>query len=70
MESQNKKILNHLQTHKTGITSMEAFRKYGITRLSARISNLRDMDFNIKTTIETKRNDEGNVVNYARYTLE
>ena len=44
--SQNQKILNHLKEHKK-ITSYEAFEKYRITRLSARIHDLREQGYNI-----------------------
>lgn len=39
--SQNDKILTHLQAFGR-ITSLEAINEYGITRLSARIYDLRD----------------------------
>jgi hypothetical protein len=41
LESQNRVILSHLQLHKT-ITSKDAILSYFITRLSARIYDLRD----------------------------
>lgn len=44
--SQNEKVLKHLQTHKS-ITSIEAINLYGITRLAARISDLRAMGHRI-----------------------
>ena len=46
MISQNKQVLHHLMNH-TGITSKEAFENYGITRLSARISDLRERGYEI-----------------------
>ena len=39
--TQTSEIKKYLQTHKTGITSMEAFQKFGATRLSAIIYQLR-----------------------------
>ena len=69
MNSQNEKVLHHLETNRC-ITSMEAFMCYGITRLSARISDLRDKGYPIKTTIVTKKNKEGNACNFAEYRLE
>ena len=39
--SQNARLLDYLQTHE-GITTAEAFDLFGITRLSARIWDLRD----------------------------
>lgn len=39
-DSQNKSILSHLRTGET-ITQLEAYNKFGCTRLSARIYDLR-----------------------------
>lgn len=39
-------VLNHLE-NRVGITSMEAIEKYGATRLSAIIFNLRNRGYNI-----------------------
>lgn len=44
--SQNQQILRHLRKYR-GITTLAAFRLYGITRLSSRISELRKMGFDI-----------------------
>lgn len=66
--SQKSKVLNHLQNHRC-ITSMEAFSKYNATRLSAIIFNLREEGYLIKTTKITKKNSDGNVCNYAEYSL-
>lgn len=51
------------------ITSMEAFRKYGITRLSGRIYDLRAKGFNIVTSITYGTNRYGKPVKYAAYSL-
>lgn len=40
-------ILDYLKNNKEGITSMEAFKKFGATRLSAIIFNLRRKGYNI-----------------------
>ena len=68
--SQNKKILRYLETHKRGITSMDAFERFQITRLSARIFDLRKVGHPIKTYIVQTTNEDGNVVRYARYVLD
>ena len=70
MDSQNKKILNYLKTHKRGLTSFDAFRMWGITRLSARIMDLRSANYNIDSNIQTKKNSEGQTVRYAAYVLK
>ena len=66
--SQKAKVLNHLQNHRC-ITSMEAFAKYGATRLSAIVFDLRKEGYLIKTTKVTRKNSDGNVCNYAEYSL-
>lgn len=68
--TQNEMILKHLKTHKTGITPMDAVERFGCYRLSARISELRRMGYEIATEHETKKNRYGTPVTYARYTLE
>lgn len=60
-------VLAHLKRFsKRGITSMEAFSKYHITRLSAKIFNLKKAGHKIVTIYET--NDDG--VTYGRYVLK
>ena len=46
MISQNQQILRHLRKY-NGITTLVAFRLYGITRLASRISELRKMGYDI-----------------------
>ena len=42
-KTQNEMIMRHLKKHKAkGITTLEAFNLYGVTRLSARIFELRE----------------------------
>ena len=45
MEKQTQclKILQYLCTHKRGLTPMDAIRKWGITKLSTRIGELKNM---------------------------
>jgi hypothetical protein len=49
-ETQNKQILNFLQTGAT-INPMSALSLFGSFRLSARINDLRNYGYNIKTTM-------------------
>ena len=69
IQSQNQKILSYLAQNKNGITSMDAFRLYGITRLSGRVFDLREKGYPIDTIMETKNNADGKAVTYARYVL-
>jgi len=57
-------VLKHIERHGK-ITSMKAFEKYGITRLAARIHNLREKGYRIKTSTITN-----NKANYASYSLD
>ena len=62
------RILNHLNQYGS-ITSWEAIREYGITRLSAVIYELRK-EYNIVSTFETTKNRYGDKISYAKYILE
>lgn len=60
------RILDHLKEHGS-ITSMEAFKCYGITRLSARIKELRDKGYNIVTMMIEGENRYSEPIRYAKY---
>lgn len=64
--SQTKAVLNYMQTH-DGITSMEAFEKYGATRLSGLIFSLKKQGYNIVTEMVECTNRFGNTCHYAKY---
>ncbi len=64
--SQNTKVLNHLKNIGP-ITSMVAFNKYGITRLAARIRDLRDKGYSINSTL-IKASDSS-FGRHAEYTI-
>lgn len=66
--TQNYKILKHLLEHDS-ITTFDAFSKYGITRLSGRIYDLKDLGVNIDSTIVYKK-VKGNPVHYAVYKVK
>lgn len=69
VKSQREQILKHLQNHKNGITPMIAFERYGITRLSGRIFELRKQGYEIITDNVTEKNRYGHPMTYARYRL-
>lgn len=58
-ETQGQKVLNYMKKHRDGITSMKAFWRFGITRLSARIFELRNKGYNICTKKEPNRFTDG-----------
>lgn len=70
MSSMNKTkaVLQWLQTG-AGISSMEAVKSFGATRLSAIIFNLRKRGYNIETVMCEGRDRFGNPMRYARYYL-
>ena len=65
--NQKPEVLRHIKRYGS-ITSMEAFEKYGITRLSAIIYILR-REYEIVTIMRTSINRYGNEVNFAEYRL-
>lgn len=67
--SQDKIVLWHMTKHKY-ITSFEAFSLYGITRLSAKIYNLRQDGWKIGLVWETGTNRYGNPVKWGKYYIE
>lgn len=62
------RILDYMKIHK-GITSQDAFKDLGITRLSARIKELRDMGYDISTIMIDGKNRFGEATRYALYVL-
>lgn len=69
MKTQEELVLEYLQEYKE-ITSWEAFMRFGITRISAKIFNLRKMGYDISTNYLTKKNRYGVTVTYGVYRLE
>ena len=68
-KSQTEAVLQHLQT-KGSITSMDAITKYGATRLSAIIFNLRKLGYKIETHMIHSTTRYGNACMYAEYRLK
>lgn len=64
MENQKLTVLTHIKKTKDGITSWEAITNYRITRLAARISELKGDGHTIEAITETQ-----NGKHYARYFL-
>lgn len=56
-------VLKHIKTHGS-ITALDAFRHYNITRLAARVFELKQAGHNIESTLE--KHDR---CNYSRYFL-
>lgn len=62
-------VLMHMKKYGS-ITQDEADEEYGIKRLSARINELRNMVYPIKTEMLSCKNRRGNISNFAKYSLE
>ena len=67
-KTQVSEVIKHLRKYKQ-ITSYEAIKKYGATRLSGIIFKLRKMGFGIETENATGKNRYGQISNYAIYHL-
>lgn len=63
--TKTEKVLKHLQTHKRGITSMTAFERYNLTRLSSVIFELKKRGYDIITIREHTKDG----TSYGRYVL-
>lgn len=69
-KTQTNSILNYLKNHKSGITSMDAFKLFGATRLSAIIFSLRHQGYNISSTVKPVKNRYGGRSYVSCYVLE
>lgn len=67
--TQNDRILRHLKDFGS-ITTWEAIQEYGITRLSARIFDIKEKGYKIIDQIEQSTNRYGETVSFKRYILE
>lgn len=67
--SQNELILDYLKSGKS-INPMIALKKFHCFRLASRIADLRARGHEIKRSITTDTNAEGDTVRYATYWLE
>lgn len=66
--SQCEKILTFLRECGS-ITPLDAIREFSCLRLGARIWDLKQKGYKIRTYIESAKNRYGDSVHYARYTL-
>lgn len=66
--TQETRVLNYMVDNGS-ITSWEAIKEFGITRLSAKIFNLRNKGYFIESEWENTINRYGDKVKYARYVL-
>ena len=71
MEKTNKtrEVLKYMREN-SGITSMEAFKLFGATRLSSLIFSLRKQGYDIETIDMECTDRYGHLVRYAKYVLK
>lgn len=67
--TQEEKVLRHLKQFGS-ITSWEAIMEYGITRLSAKIFNLRKEGYEIESERVTTKNRFDENCTFAKYMLK
>ena len=67
-KSQISDVIHHLRKYKT-ITSMEAIKRYGATRLSGIIYVLKERGFGIETELKEVKNRYGHITRVAVYHL-
>ncbi len=67
-KGQRKAILDHLKRYKT-LTSAEAFKLYGCTRLPAKIFDLRKEGYVIETHKKVGKTKFGTYCKYGEYKL-
>lgn len=69
MKTQCERIVEYMEEHGS-ITTKDAFFDLGISRLSARIFELRDAGYAIAEEWESAENRYGEMVNYKRFKLK
>lgn len=68
MGKQQERVLNYMSDYGS-ISSLEAFRDLGVTRLSAVIFNLKRKGVQIKKVKESCKTRYGEPVHFARYSV-
>ena len=69
MKAHKDMILKYLQTHKRGITRMQALEKFGCINLPGRIYDLKDEGHKIVTNMIEVENRYGEISRIAQYRL-
>lgn len=66
--SQANRLLDYLKEFGS-VTTWEAFKELGITRLSARIFEIKERGYLIKTELVNDKNRFGESIHYNKYSL-
>lgn len=67
--TQDERVLNYMKQF-GGITTQEAFIDLGVTRLSAKIYNLKKRGYKITSEYKTGKNRFGETTYFKKYMLE
>lgn len=67
--TQCERIIDYIKTFGS-ITTLDAFKDLGITRLASRIHDLTEDGFEFEREMITSRNRYGELVHYKRYSLK
>jgi len=66
---QTKLILDYMKVFGS-ISSLDAYKDLGVTRLSGRIFDLKKMGYNISSKFVSDKNRFGETVHFKQYSLE
>ena len=66
--TQKDRIIRHLND-KGSITALEAIKEYGIMQLGARIYELKDEGYNIRSEFVSSKNRYNEPVSFSKYSL-
>lgn len=66
--TQCERILQYIEENGS-ITSYDAIREFGCTRLASRICDLKRVGYEFEKTTEISKNRYGDPVHYTRYSL-
>ena len=67
--TQCEKILKFMETHKRGITPLQAMEQFGCMRLTSRIHDLRQRGYDISSTMVEVKNRYGETCRVSQYRL-
>ena len=67
--TQKERVLVYMKTF-GAISTWEAFRDLGVTRLSARIAEIKEMGYDVETEFASGKNRFGQTVSWARYSIK
>jgi len=67
--TQTERVLNYIKRFGS-ISTWDAFRDLGVTRLSARIAEIKKMGYEVETNYQSGKNRFGQTVSWARYSFK